>query len=421
MQSRVRLISYAVRLRCLAAGILLSVPLAFGAGQVSSEPSFDAGVALTREGRYEEALAQFLAAEMAGDQSARLYFNLGVVNYRLKRYDAARTAFVRAAQDPETASLAQYNRGLVALADGDRDEAARWFRQVAARSREPGLRALAQRALGRTTDDSEATTARRRGSLSVLRGWDGNVVVPVGAISDLPSSKRDEFTEARLVWTDALGNAVPGLGYRVTGLVVEYDDIQLADISAFDAGIDWRGPVFVDASLGVLAVGDNGYQSSLDVRLQAPLLDLEWVRFNLDGGWSRLDSQDDRASDLEGARYSYGGTVDAGTRSLSTSFGYRHLINDRVAARLSPEQDRYTLRVRFALPRWVLRAWGRYVESDYPAQREDEARDFGVDVALRVHPRWEVLVEASRLQNQSSESRFRYTTERVYTGLRFSL
>ena len=114
-----------LRLRGLVAGLCLSVPIAMGAVQAPSELSFETGVALTREGRFNDALVHFLAAEQGGDRSARLYFNLGVVNYRLQRYDAARDAFARAAEDPETADLAQYNRGLVALADGDKSEAAR--------------------------------------------------------------------------------------------------------------------------------------------------------------------------------------------------------------------------------------------------------------------------------------------------------
>jgi hypothetical protein len=219
--------------------------------------------------------------------------------------------------------------------------------------------------------------------------------------------------------TAALGDAVPGLGYRISGLAVEYDEVQPADVAAAEAGIDWRGPVLLDGSIGVLTVGDNRYQSTIDLRVQAPLIDAEWVRFNLDGGWSRINAMDDRATALEGSRYSYGASADAGTRRLSVGVGYRHLLNDRVSSRLSPDQDRYTVRVRLALPRWVVRAWGRYVESDYPTEREDEARDYGVDVAFRVHPRWELLVEASRLQNRSTDARFDYTTERVYTGLRF--
>jgi tetratricopeptide (TPR) repeat protein len=408
----------AARIGWLAAGLCISLPFAAKAIQAPFERAFEDGVALTRAGRYDEALVQFLAAEKAGDQSARLYFNLGVVHYRLQHFEAARAAFARAAEDSETADLAQYNSGLVALAAGDNQEAARWFRRVAGQAGEPGLRALARRALDRAVGKA-ADTVAARGSLSVLRGWDSNVVVPVGSISDLPSSRRDQFTEARLAWAGALGGAVPGLGYRFAGLAIEYDDIQPGDIAALEAGIDWRGPILIDAGVGVLAVGDNEYQSSLDVRLQAPLIEVDSVRVSVDGGWSRLNPMDDRANGLEGSRYSFGASVEAGNRPLSVNFGYRHLINDRFAASLSPDQDRYSLRLRLALDRWIVRAWGRYMGSHYPTQREDQARDIGIDAAFRLHARWELLVEANRLQNRSSDSRFNYTTERLYSGLRF--
>lgn len=404
----------------LVAGLCLWIPNAMGAGESASERSFEAGVALTREGRYEDALAQFLAAERSGDRSARLYFNLGVVHYRLRRYDDARAAFARAGQDPETADLAQYNSGLVALADDDNEEAARWFRHVANRAQDPGLRALARRALGRAGGETSLPDAMvAQGSVSVLRGWDSNVVVPVGAITDLASSRRDEFTEARLAWAGALGDAVPGLGYRIAGLAVEYDDIQAGDVAALEAGIDWRGPVLIDASLGLLTVGDNRYQNSIDVRVQAPVVEFDGLRLNADGGWSRLESMDDRAVGLQGSRYSFGGSVDAGRRALSVNFGYRHLINDRFASQLSPAQDRYAIRARLELRRWILRAWGRYMESDYPARRRDEARDFGFEAAFRIHSHWELLLEANRSQNRSTDSHFTYTTERFYSGLRF--
>lgn len=345
-----------------------------------------------------------------------------MVHYRLGQYEQARAAFSRAALDPETQDLSNYNRGLVALAMEDRVEAARWFEQVRRGAQEPSLRALAQRALdrvhGRMTGDAERAS---RGALSVLRGWDSNVIVPIGTISDLPSSRRDEFTEARLAWADAIGDRVEGLGYRLSGLAIEHDKVHEADVAAAEAAVDWRGPLLIEAALGVLSVDDKGYQRTLDVRLQAPVLELDWVRFDLDGGWSRFDPLDDRAADLEGSRYAYGASISAGGRPLSLSFGYRHLINDRFASALSPDQDRYRARVLLEFDRWTWRLWGRYTDSDYPSARSDNAGDWGLDVAYRLHRHWDVLIEASRLHNRSTDARFDYTSERIYAGLRVQI
>jgi hypothetical protein len=308
----------------------------------------------------------------------------------------------------------------VALAADDRLEAARWFGQVEREAREPSLRALAQRALARAQGVSTvaASDGMSRGALSVLRGWDSNVIVPVGAISDIPSSQRDEFLEARAVWADAIGDQIEGLGYRLSGLAIEYDQVHEADIAAAEAAIDWRGPFLIEAALGALAVDDKGYQRTLDVRLQVPVVELDWARLDLDGGWSRINPLDRRAADLEGSRYAYGASVSTGDRPWNFTLGYRHLINDRFASRLSPEQDRFHARLRFELGRWSYRVWARYTESDYPSVRFDDATDWGLDVAYRLNRYWELLVEGSRLKNRSTDSIFGYASERVYAGVR---
>lgn len=405
-------------------GLTVLVASASAVGQTipeAADAAFEAGVSLTRAGKFEQALSQFLAAEAAGDSSARLYFNLGVVHYRLGRFAEARDAFARAARDPETADLANYNRGLVAMAIDDRQEASRWFGQVARDAREPSLRRLAQIAQDRVQGRRAEGSSASRGNLSLLRGWDSNVIVPVGTISDVPTSQRDEFIEARAVWSDAIGDTIEGLGYRLSGLAIEYDQIHEADVAAAEAAIDWRGPILIEAALGALAVDDEGYQRTLDVRLQVPVVELDWARLDLDGGWSRFDPLDERAADLEGSRYSYGASFIAGHPSLSAGLGYRHLVNDRFASALSPEQDRFQARLRLEFGRFTCRLWGRYTESDYPTTRRDEAGDWGIDVAYRLHRNWELLVEGSRLQNRSTEPEFDYVSERIYAGVRFGI
>lgn len=410
-----------LRARLLGLFVLLGSTCAVGqptTPSAAADAAFDAGVALTRQGQFEPALSRFLAAEAAGDRSGRLYFNLGVVHYRLGRFPEARAAFARASLDAETADLANYNLGLVAMAVDDRAEATRWFGQVAREAREPSLRRLAQiaqdRVLGRRAGDAMAS----RGNLSVLRGWDSNVIVPVGSLSDVPSRQRDEFVEARAVWSDAIGDTIQGLGYRLSGFAIEYDEVHEADVAAGEAAIEWRGPVQIEAALGALSVDDKGYQRTLDVRLQVPVMELDWARVDLDGGWSRIDPLDDRAADLEGSRYSYGASATTTGERLSAGVGYRHLINDRFASALSPNQDRIQARVRLELGRFASRLWARYTDSDYPRSRRDEAVDWGVDLAYRLHRNWELLVEASRLKNRSTRAELDYVSERIYAGIR---
>lgn len=385
----------------------------------TSASAFDEGVALTREGQFEPALERFLAAQGEGDRSTRLAFNLGVVYYRLQRFKDAQIAFERAAQGSETRDLAQYNLGLVALAVDDRAQAERWFRLTAEQAKEPALRALGTRALEEALGVRAPRSARAsRGSLSLLRAHDSNVLIPVGAISDLPSSIEDSFWEMRGGWADTLGTAVPGLGYRLAALAVEYDDVEAADLAVVEIGVDWRGPATIGASLGTLLVGDRGYQRSLDLRARGPLLERERIGVYLDGGFTRLNSMDARARDLEGSQYSVGASAEGGTRALALHVGYLHVENDRFAASLSPTQRRSTLRLRLAFGQIAARAWARYTDSDYPTGRDDHASEFGADVSIGLHPRWDWLVEATRLDNRSDTQGFEYDTERIYTGLR---
>lgn len=388
--------------------------------QSPADTAFDAGVALSREGRFAEALVQFQAAESAGDRSARLYFNLGVVHYRLGHYAPARVAFERAAQEPETADLANYNRGLVALTSGDRSEAALWFEQVAKQARDLSLRRLARVALQRAKDASVPAPAPSRGGVSFLRGWDSNVIVPVGTISDLPTSRRDEYLEGRAIWSEPLGDSIEGLGYRLSGLFIEYDTVHDGDVAAAEAAIEWNGPFLIEAGISALSVDDKGYQRTLDVRLQVPVVETRGVRLDLDGGWSRFDPLDGRAADLEGSRYAYGASLSTGVPWFRAGLAYRHLKNDRFASALSPEQDRLQVRMRIDVGRVSCRVWGRHTDSDYPNARRDEATDWGMDLAYRLHPRVDLLMEGSRLENRSTAPELDYVSERILAGLRVS-
>lgn len=376
--------------------------------------SFDLGVDLTREGRFDEALDVFLEARAAGDDSGRLRFNLGVVYYRLKDMAAARKAFEQAAEDPETAELARYNLGLVALAAGDEAEAERWFRRTAQEAQQSELRALAQAALDRTA----APKPRRRGSLAALRGTDSNVVVPVGAIDDAPSSLQDQFWELRLGWADGLDAVTEGLGYHFNGLLVAYDDVPGADLSLAQLGLDWRGPVTVDANAAVLAVDDAGYQQSLELRLLATPLSTENFSASLELATVRLDALDRRARDVEGQQHSAGLSLDGRVWRLDWNLGLRHLLNDREARALSPVQDSAVLRLRLGAGRWAGRAWGRYILSDYRVDRRDEASEAGLGLTWTAFSDWDLFVEASRQTNRSSVEGFAYTTDRLYGGVR---
>lgn len=393
----------------LALGMLPVVAV----GDDAQDP-FDVGVELTQAGRFEEALEQFGQSRALGDDSGRLQFNIGVVHYRLQQLDAAREAFALAAEDPETAELARYNLGLVAMAAGDSEDAVFWFRRTAAEAHQSELRALARAALERALEPPVPA----RGSLTLLRGSDSNVVVPVGALTDAPSSTRDAFWETRLGWSDELDDWFEGLGYHLSGLYLDHDEVSGADLSALQFGVDWRGPITLDLSGGVLAVDDEGYQRTLELRALIPLLSLEDWRVSLDLSAVELDSISARAEALDGQQHGAGLMVDGRAASLNWNLSARQLHNDRDSRALSPVQDLIALRLRVREADWAARGWARYIGSDYAVDRRDVATEFGLGLSWFIGARWELVIDATQQRNRSNIDSFEYTSNRVYGGLR---
>lgn len=394
---------------------LLAVCAACASAMAASGP-FEQGVQLTRDGRFAQALDQFLAARAAGDDSALLQFNLGVVYYRLGRLIDAREAFDRAATDPAAGDLARYSLGLVALAAGDAAEAARWFEHTARAASQPELRALAQAAL-----DREAPVRTRRGLLVALRGIDSNVVVPVGANVDVPSSIKDRYSELRSGWVDQLDGIIDGLGYHFNGVLVAYDEVRGADLAVVQAGLDWHGPVTLGVNTGLLAVDDSGYQRSYELRLLATPYDGERLRAGFELSTARLDAMDRRARDLDGQLHSGGLVFDGQVGRLTWNLSGRRSLNDRAARALSPIQDTLALRLRLAVDGGSLRAWARYVSSDYRTARQDEVTEFGVGMGWVLNADWDLLLEASEQTYRSSAPGFAFDAVRFYGGLRWRI
>ncbi len=382
---------------------------------ISAREAFDTGVELVRGGRFEEALRYFLTAYAQGDQSPRLQFNLGVAYYRLHRFHDARTAFLRAAASKETADLSIYNVGLVAFAAGDRAEAAKRFRYTAKNAKSANLRALAAKALART-NNSEAL--RARGSVSVLRGEDSNVIIPVGTGNDLASNQRDSFLEGRLAWADTFGDS-ERWGYRVSGVHVEYDDLSDGNISFAEAGVDFRGPVSAQLGMSALLVADEAYQQTTDLRVRATVFNRRAFAAAYELGYSLVDAMGSGPEQLEGNRYYFGIALDARSKILAASLGVRKITNDRELAALSPDQVSVSAGLRAQLVKGVVaRLTGRYTDSKYKNDRQDELLELGAEISFRLYKGLALVVEAARYENRSSVAQLRYETDKIYGGLR---
>lgn len=402
---------------CLLGGCWWVLALGFPATAAPMDPPdpFDTGVELTRQGHFEDALNWFEIARQQGDDSAHLHFNLGVVHYRLGRYEDARRAFEQAARDPEMAMLARYNLGLVAQAAGDETAAHDWFQWVAQHAGDGTLRRLARNALGLST----ATPPPLQAGLQVLRGQDSNVIVPVGALSDAPTRTRDDYWDVRAGLSGGFGTWAPRLEYHLGALLMAYDELEAGDLGAIELGLHWRGPVLVELNTGALAVGDHGYQRNLDLRLQTTLWEIGNGALDLLAQVSRLDALSTAAERLEGYQYGAGLGYEHRWERTRMAARYRRLENDREDRALSPPQDLLEVRALTRWHRWSLRAWTRFVHSRYEAGRRDRAQDFGIAAAFALRRCCEVLLEWNRLENDSTETPFSYTSRRLGAGLRF--
>lgn len=388
-------------------GVASSVP-------AQSNDPFDAAVDLTRDGRFEDALDAFNAVQASGDDSARLHYNLGVVHYRLGQLGAARDAFLRAARDPETADMAHYNLGLVAMAANDPETASRWFREVQTGATSPELRGLAGTALARLMAQSRP----RRGGITLTRGSDSDVILPAGTLADVPSSVHDGYWEIVATWADRPIEDSPDLGYHVGAVADRYDTVEDADLGVIEAGVDWRGPITLDFTASLTTVSDSPYQQSLELRSLIPFFARDNVLLSLELDAAGISAVSDTAVGLEGTQTSAGTIADASALGGRWSLSYRHLWNDREARSLSPQQDAVGLRVRWPLAAWSVRAWARWVGSDYRTGRNDDATDVGLGLGWSPSSRWDLLADVSRQENDSSMSAFSYRSTRISGGVR---
>lgn len=120
------------RAACIGGLLLLSTP-AWALGPFEANPPAVArGLKAFDEGRYEDALKEFNAAEREAPRSPALEYNRGNTLYRLKRYEEAKEAYHRASENAD-ASLRErdlYNMGDALAEMGDTKGAIDAFRKA---------------------------------------------------------------------------------------------------------------------------------------------------------------------------------------------------------------------------------------------------------------------------------------------------
>ena len=395
--------------------LLLAFSIPAQAAGPQSRDAFVAGVEAVRAENFEAAVEHFQRARELGDKSPRLQFNLGVAYYRLNRLGEARAAFLLASAGRDTRDLALYNVGLVALSGGDIDEATRRFRTTAREAKSANLRALAKQALARAQG---VRSKPLRGSFSVLRGEDSNVVIPLGTGNEVATDESDGLTEIRAAWSDAFTESRKW-GYRLTGLLTQYDELDGGNLGFGEVSLDYRGPISVSIATSALFVADDGYQYTSELRLTGTLLNEGPYYVLGEAGYGYVEPFEGGPAELRGNKYYLGLIAGYRTRVYSGSLSYRHVFEDRELAALSPDQDSVGINLRLVPTRKLsIRASARYINSRYPTGRDDELVDFGGEIAYRVYRAVHFVTEALYRENRSDLTQLQYATHKLYAGLK---
>ncbi len=430
------------------AGLFISLVAPAGAvaaAETTSKHYFEAGIAAFQSGELESARQNLEQARDGGLASSALAYNLGVVYYRLGHFDLAEREFLRLLDTPH-APLARYNLGLVAQSRGDVAGARQWFTQAASTASTKEIELLARR---RLTEDSALQANDRQSSnaafFSVAAGYDDNIASTpstessdeTGAFGDLLGSARAYFPESER----------QGLVLDATAYTRQYPNNASFDTSYLSTGVAWQralGPGRLDSGVSVTGLWFGGDLLERQVRLR---FDYQrngcfWPdRFrvackisvhaaNASGG-SEYESYDGR---LYGAAFSAERNYEAwtfkGTYRLDVD-RRDDLETEQEFFSLSPTRHRFSLGVDYQLSRlWKVAAeqsirMSRYADPHrliVDGQAETETRDdeqfwTTLRASYRLSARWELGMELSWQDNDSSIERYDYDRTEGFVSL----
>lgn len=127
------------------AALCLALPQSASAATASE--LFADGNRLFRDDLYWAALLRYRQANEAGMDTPLLHFNTGVAHYKAQQYERARESLGESSRYGPLQPISHYNLGLNAYAQGDIDEALRWFRRARDQQQRDDISRLARRAI----------------------------------------------------------------------------------------------------------------------------------------------------------------------------------------------------------------------------------------------------------------------------------
>jgi tetratricopeptide (TPR) repeat protein len=127
------------------AALCLALPQ--NASAATASELFADGNRLFRDDLYWAALLRYRQASEAGMDTPLLHFNTGVAHYKAQQYARARESLSESSRYGPLRPISHYNLGLNAYAQGDIDDALRWFRRARDQQQRADISRLARRAI----------------------------------------------------------------------------------------------------------------------------------------------------------------------------------------------------------------------------------------------------------------------------------
>jgi len=131
----------------LLAATCLAVP--YIAAAATANEMFADGNRLFRDDLYWAALLRYRQAEEAGLDTPLLHYNTGVAHYKAQQYERARESLLEASHYAPLEAISLYNLGLTAYAQGDIEDALRFFRQARDQQQRADISRLAHQAIAK--------------------------------------------------------------------------------------------------------------------------------------------------------------------------------------------------------------------------------------------------------------------------------
>lgn len=427
---------------------ILTAAIAAQAQDSNSNPN--PGISAFNEGRYDEALTQFEQQEREGMSTDALQYNIAVSLYRLQRYDQAKARFLNLVDKAQWRVLVQYNLGLLAQAQGEREEALRYFRAGTQQQENERVATLAQSKLAELENVASAasppTTAKRFSSvISLSAGDDSNATSLANDLLDTNSNASDTFHELLLYGQYQISGTSRD-GFNVYGLGFDraFNEFSRLDSRVIGAGLGFAKPV-------------GNYQFETGLRLTRTSLDSEEVadQTQVSLGVSRQWSFGTLNLDLRASRFGAAAPyqqIDGDQQQLELGWRkrlgdftfktrYRYEENDRQdlqrgGAFASYSPTRHALRAEM---RWQASATlstgfaAEYIDSQYDgvnrlrevdgsikqAQRQGEQRRLSADIAYRLSANWLLRAQYQLTDQRDNFDIYQYDKHRVLGSVEF--